>query len=194
MSGSSRSTPATRSSARAGSSSPEGVERARRRPRWRPASSPAGVACGLKGGGATDVGVVVCDAAPSVALGDAADRATPRRRRRSGSAATSATPGAIARRRRQLGQRQRRDRRAGLPRRARDARRGGRRRSASTPRAVAVAETGVIGVPLQIDAVLGGHRRARPARLSDARRRASSRGDHDHRRGPEALRGAAPAA
>ena len=85
------------------------------------------------------------------------------------------------RRGRQLRQRQRRHRRAGL--RATRSRCATRppRRSASSPRGVAVAETGTIGVPLPIDAVLGGIARGR--RRASRRAAASdfARGDHDHR-------------
>ena len=56
------------------------------------------------------------------------------------------------------------------------------------PRTVAVAETGTIGVPLDIEAVTTG--RARGGRGPLAARRGRLRaGDHDHRQGPEALHG-----
>ena len=75
----------------------------------------------------------------------------------------------------------------GYRRRARDARRGRRRRSASTPQQVAVAETGVIGVPLPIDAVLDRDRRGRGRALSPTGGDDFSDGDHDHRPLAEAL-------
>ena len=102
--------------------------------------------------------------------------------------------GAIARRGRQLRQRQRRHRRAGLsPTRWRCSDAAAEALGVE-PRTVAVAETGVIGVPLRID---GGARRASAAAADGApsrRRTRLHRGDHDHRPRPEALHGAAPAA
>ena len=66
-----------RSSARAGCRRRTGSRSSTRRS-WRPGFRAAGADCGLKGGGETDVGLLVCDA-DQVALGAAAD---PQRLRR----------------------------------------------------------------------------------------------------------------
>ncbi len=131
-----------------------------------PGFAAGAAACGLKGGGATDVAVLGYEGSPPSGARSAllldpqrrprgADRRLPRRVR------------AGARRRgcRQLRQRERRHRRAGT--RGRPAM---QRRAAAElgcePAAVAVAETGVIGVPLEISAVLEGIDRAAAARAA----------------------------
>ena len=117
------------SSGRAGSSRPAGVEEldpAQLAPGFRA----GGAHCGLKGGGKTDVGLLVCDAeevASALLLTRNASAAAPIRVCRDG-----VDRGRGPRRGRQLRQRQRRDRRAGLRRRAGDVRTGrGRARPAS---------------------------------------------------------------
>ncbi len=132
---------------------PEGVEEldpAQLAPGFRA----GGAHCGLKGGGRTDVGLLVCDAeqvTSAMVLTRNASAAAPirvcrergRQRRR-------------PRRGRQQRQRQRRDRRAGAGRRLRDVRADAPPQLGLAPPQVAVAETGTIGVPLPIDAVLAG--------------------------------------
>ena len=166
------------SSARAGSTPPDGVEEL----------DPAALAPGFRAGAASPAGsraaarptsaLLVCDA-PEVRSAllltrNAAAAAPIRvcredvRRRRD------------PRRRRQLRQRQRRHRRAGLRRRARDAATAAAALGVE-PRAVAVAETGVIGVPLAIDDVARRDRARPAAALSRRGRRRLRRGDHDHR-------------
>ena len=122
-----------------------------------------GAHCGLKGGGKTDVGLIVCDAeevTSALLLTRNASAAAPirvcRERRR---------PRPDPRRGRQLRQRQRRDRRAGLRRRAGDVR-------AARPTALGIEHRAAspsprpatIGVPLPIEAVLGRDRRGRRER------------------------------
>ena len=145
-----------------------------------------GAHCGLKGGGKTDVGLLVCDAeavSSALVLTRNAAAAAPVRVCRD-----AVRPRGGPRRGRQLRQRQRRDRRAGLPRRAGDARRGGRgaragagerrrRRDRDDRRAAADRR---------------GPRRDRRGRRRPlgARRHGLLRGDHDHRPLAEALHAA----
>ena len=159
----------TTSSSRAGSLRRPGSRSSTRRSSRR-ASAPAAAHCGLKGGGKTDVGLLVCDAprgqlvaaADPQRLGGGAGPGLPA----SGSSAapsgprwsTPATP---------------------TPRRASrawptpgDVRGGRARRCGLDPAQVAVAETGVIGVPLPIDAVLAGIGGGRRRALGRGRRRA----------------------
>ena len=129
------------------------MPRSSSRRRWRPGFRAAGVACGLKGGGATDVGVVasaepdVCSAilltanaaaaAPVRVCRDAVDSESIRAVVVNSGNANAAT-----------GEQGYRD---ALAMRDRTAAALG-----VAERSVAVAETGVIGVPLAIDDVLGG--------------------------------------
>jgi glutamate N-acetyltransferase / amino-acid N-acetyltransferase len=125
----------------------------------------AGVACGLKGGGGTDVGIVVADAAgarSALLLTPNASAAAPVRLCREG-----CDPGAIraavvnsGNANAATGEQGIRDAQAMQARTARSL--------GVEPRAVAVAETGTIGVPLPIDSVLSG--------IEDAASRLSSQG------------------
>ena len=161
---------------------PEGIEQldpAQLAPGFRA----AGVACGLKGGGATDVGVLACDepdvrsalaltrnaaaAAPVRVCRDECDAAALRAIAVNSGNANAAT-----------GEQGYSDALA-----MRDA---AAEALGVDPRAVAVAETGTIGVPLDIEAVTTGVLEAVEG-LSADRRRGLRAGDHDHRQRPEAL-------
>ena len=158
----------------------------------RPAFAPPACACGLKGGGETDVGIVVCDAdevASALLLTRNAAAAAPVRvcrdgvRRAVGSAPRSSTPAtptpppasrATATR----------SRCATRP----------PPRSGSSPRSVAVAETGVIGVPLPIDDVARRDRRSRRGALDERGGARFAEAIMTTDRWPEALHACAPAA
>ena len=144
------------------------------------------VACGLKGGGETDLALLACDApavdsallltrnaaaaAPVRVCRDHCDAGAIRAAVVNSGNANAAT-----------GERGIRDALA-----MRDA---AARAVDAEPSAVAVAETGVIGVPLAIDDVLGGIEEL-AAGLSAAGGRRVRRGDHDHRPRPEGMHGA----
>ena len=158
---------------------------ARRPPRAAcpPASAPPASRAGIKPSGGTDLGLLVSDAPETTS----AARFT-----RSGVLAAPVlvtrercAPRRAARGRRQLRQRQRRHRRARAGRRGQDAGRRGAWPAGSPADQVAVASTGVIGVPLDTRAVVGGLARAQ-RRAAPRRRRRLRRGDHDHRRLREA--------
>ena len=166
VSGERRSSPraGSRSPATSPSSPPAGCRRGFRA---------AGVACGIKPSGDLDLGLLVSDApgddqrralhplGHAVGAGAAVPRALHARGIRGGG--------------RQLRQRQRRDRAPRTRERGQDAgRRGARLRGSATESAVAVASTGVIGVPLPMDAVMQRHRRRRPR--AAPRRRGRLRG------------------
>jgi glutamate N-acetyltransferase / amino-acid N-acetyltransferase len=117
----------------------------------------AGAACGLKGGGKTDVGLVVADStdvSSALLLTPNASAAAPVRLCREGCdparvrAAVVNSGNANA----ATGEQGLRDAQAMQSRAARSV--------GLDPRAVAVAETGTIGVPLPVDDVLGGIERA----------------------------------
>jgi glutamate N-acetyltransferase/amino-acid N-acetyltransferase len=135
---------------------PEGVEESDPA-RLAPGFRAAGAACGLKGGGATDVGIVACDAdevASALLLTRNAAAAAPVRVCRSDCDAGGVRAAVVnsGNANAATGERGYRDALA-----MRDA-------AASAlglePRSVAVAETGVIGVPLPVDDVLAGVERA----------------------------------
>jgi glutamate N-acetyltransferase / amino-acid N-acetyltransferase len=113
----------------------------------------AGVACGLKGGGATDVGVMACDAeevSSALALTRNAAAAAPVRvcREECDSKALRAVAVNSGNANAATGEQGRRDAIA-----MRDAAAGA---LGVEPRTVAVAETGMIGVPLDVEAVTAG--------------------------------------
>jgi glutamate N-acetyltransferase/amino-acid N-acetyltransferase len=117
----------------------------------------AGVACGLKGGGATDVGLLVCDApevGSALLLTRNAAAAAPIRVCREECDAGSVRAAVVnsGNANAATGEQGYTD---ALAMQAAAASAAG-----AQPRAVAVAETGVIGVPLQIDDVLAGIERA----------------------------------
>ena len=146
----------------------------------------AGVACGLKDGGSTDLGLLACDAeavGSALLLTRNAAAAAPVRvcREQCDRAGIRAAVVNSGNANAAVGERGYRDALA-----MRDAAAEALRLDA---RSVAIAETGPIGVPLAIDAVRRRRRRGggRPVR---ARRRGLRAGDHDHRSRPEALHGA----
>jgi glutamate N-acetyltransferase/amino-acid N-acetyltransferase len=138
---------------------PDGLEE-REAAELAPGFRAAGVACGLKDDGATDVGIVACDA-PAVSsallLTRNAAAAAPVRVCRSecDGAAIRAAVVNSGNANAATGEQGYRDALA-----IRDAAAGA---LAVDPRSVAIAETGVIGVPLELDLVLGGTRRAAAA-------------------------------
>ena len=142
--------------------------------------------CGLKGGGKTDVGLLVCDAeqvGSSILLTRNASAAAPVRvcRDRFERGAIRAAVVNAGNANAETGA-------AGIRRRRGDVR-GGRGKLGLRQEAVAVAETGVIGVPLPIDAVLGGIGRRR-GELSRSGGDGLLRRDPHHRPLAEALHAA----
>ena len=166
-------------------------------PRSRRAGSPPGSApraspAGIKPSGDPDLGLLVCARSPT--------RSAPRASRRSGVLAAPVRADAeplparrAARRGRQLGQRQRRDRATAASRTPR-AMQGAARDGRGRPRGpVAVASTGVIGVPMPMDGVPRGVLGARGSSTPDGDARLLAR-DRHHRRvreAPDARRRAA---
>ena len=123
-------------------------------PQLAPGFRAGGAHCGLKGGGKTDVGLVVCDA-EAVTSSAVLLPATPRRRRRSGSAATSSSRIGVRAAVVNTGNANAETGEKGYA----DALAMCERAAAALglePEQVAVAETGTIGVPLPIEAVLPG--------------------------------------
>ena len=164
---------------------PGGVVESSSRPRWRPGFRAAGGRLRAQADGGTDVGIVACDAAAEI--GSALLLDPERRRRGAGSrlpralrralrsgppSSTPATPTPRPA-----------SRATPTPSRCRSV---VPRRSGSRPAAVAVAETGTIGVPLDDRRVLDGIDRAAAAAGPAGGGRLLG-GDHDHRRRPEAL-------
>lgn len=143
----------------------------------------AGVACGLKPDGGTDVGLLVCDAervASAIALTANAAAAAPVRvcREQVDGSAIRAVAVNSGNANAATGEQGYRDALA-----MRDT---GAEALGVEPAAVAVGETGVIGVPLDVASVLDGIRAA-AAELSETGRCVRRR-DHDHRSRPQAVR------
>ncbi len=144
----------------------------------------AGVACGLKGGGATDVGVLACDAdevVSALALTRNAAAAAPVRvcRQECDAGALRAVAVNSGNANAATGEQGYRDALA-----MRDA---AAEALNVAPASVAVAETGTIGVPLDIQAVTAGAPGGDPGAVPNWRR-GFLRGDHDHGRGRRGAR------
>ena len=161
---------------------------ARARPRWRPGSGPPASPAGSRAAGRP---TSACW--PATPTGRLRAAAHPQRRRRGagpGLPRRAATRGAIRAAVGQLGQRQRRHRRAGLSRtRSRCATPRPRRSALEPARRSRSPRPATIGVPLRVDAVVRGDREAAGGALDDGGGDFSAR-DHDHRPLAEALRGA----
>ena len=144
-----------RARARARGAAPAGCRRA---------SAPPGVAAGLKPSGGADVGLLVSDARDDDER--RALHALGRARRAGAADAERCAPRRAARRGRQLRQRERRDRPARPRRRRRACRAPAAMAAGVEPTRVAVASTGVIGVPLDAGEVVA---RARPRARGELR-------------------------